>query len=257
MIDLIDVATGHVRVSLPTSAGGLVHGGLAFTPDGQNLRVIVYHQNALVVLDCDVASERVTSSGTLSCSTAQNTTHVSSDGQLLAFAPSLTAPVARLSTDVVLWDVEQDREMARLSGSAEVTGVAFSPDGKSLAIGREGGSVEVWDLRLRRLRRVFHPHTADFNSRLIQFAPDGTTLASLGDWSREGITMHTVRRRIAVLRLDVTWQPPLELVLLDTATGRRLLRTEDECTLSFSPDNRTLATSHRDGAIRLRDRLGR
>jgi hypothetical protein len=69
--------------------------------------------------------------------------------------------------------------------------------------------------------------------------------------------MHTVRRRIAVLRRDVTWQPPLELVLLDTATGERHLWTGDECSLSFSPDNRTLATSHRDGAIRLRDMRGK
>lgn len=218
--------------------------------------MILYDRNSLVVLDWHVASGREPSRTTLSCSTAQNTTHASPDGQLLAFAPPFAAP-ARLAGDVVLWDVLQDREMARLPGVVGVTAVAFAPDGRLLAIGREGGSVEVWDLGLRCLLRVLHPHAADFDSRFIRFAPDGTTLASDGEWSREGPTMHSVERRIAGLLGDVTWQPPRELVILDTATGRRLMQTEDECRVSFSPVNRTQATSHRDGTIRLRDLIGR
>ena len=259
VLDLIDVASGHVRASLPTSGGGLVHGGLAFTNGGQNLRAFVYDKSDLIVLDCDVTPGRVVSSRTLSWSSSQNTTDVSSAGRLLALAPYLTAPgVSHLhTTDVTLWDVDQDREIARLSGSAEVLEVAFSPDAVALAIGRAGGSVEIWDLKTRRLRATFRPHNGSFDPRRLQFAPDGSALASLGDFTREAMTTVAVRRRVALLRGDRNWQPPRELVILDTATGRRLLRTEDECNPSFSPDNRTLATSHRDGAIRLRDLPGR
>jgi WD40 repeat protein len=152
MIDLIDVASGRIRASLPTPAGGIVRGGLTFTDDGQYLRVVafdkkallvldfdaasgivrggltftddgqylrvmMYDKKALLVFDCDVASGRWVSNRTLSCSTFQNSTNVSSDGRLLAFAPSLTK-------DMVLWDVEQDREVGRLPGGAQAERVS-------------------------------------------------------------------------------------------------------------------------------------
>jgi WD40 repeat protein len=50
-------------------------------------------------------------------------------------------------TGVKLWGVQSGKELATLPG-LDVRGrsLAFSPDGKTLALGREGGGVELWDI---------------------------------------------------------------------------------------------------------------
>jgi len=83
-------------------------------------------------------------------------------------------------------------------------------------------------------------------------APDGRTLASTGMISARSLGLG-LRLRLALLGGNSGSDPPHELVVLDTATGRLLLRTEDEAQPRFSPDGRRLATLHQDGAVRLRD----
>ena len=92
---------------------------------------------------------------------------------------------------------------------------------------------------------------------MMEFSRDGLTLASIGEFSREALTMDTVRFRIAIARGDRNWYPPVELVILDTFTGRVLLRTSDEGRPCFSPDGRLLATLHDDGSVWLRDMPGK
>jgi WD40 repeat protein len=69
--------------------------------------------------------------------------------------------------------------------------------------------------------------------------------------------MDTVRFRIHLARGNSNWSPPIELVILDTATGRLILRTSDESRPCFSPDGRFLATNHDDGTVRLRNMPGK
>ena len=46
-----------------------------------------------------------------------------------------------------LWDLGTGRELARWEGhEAEVTALAFSPDGALLVSGARDGTVRVWDL---------------------------------------------------------------------------------------------------------------
>ena len=71
------------------------------------------------------------------------------------------------------------------------------------------------------------------------------------------LTMDWIRFRIHLIRGDRNWFPPVELVVLDAATGRVLLRATDECRPCFSPDGRFLATNHEDGTILLRDIPGK
>lgn len=50
------------------------------------------------------------------------------------------------ATTVQLWDVDGKKEIAKLkTGSAQVTAAKFSPDGKVVYTGGQGGPVEAWD----------------------------------------------------------------------------------------------------------------
>src|SRR5262249_48626523 len=63
---------------------------------------------------------------------------LSPDGLLLAQADGATAQV---------WDLKAGKELGRLAGhQGEVTSVAFSPNGRSLATGSTDTTVLVWDM---------------------------------------------------------------------------------------------------------------
>lgn len=115
--------SGHVRASLPTSCEGTVD--LSFAQDGQNLRAIVSHGivnswlSKLVILDVDVVSGQPTARRELSCQSTWSCTSIFSDARLLAYAFSQTNTAGR-RPDVMVWDVDQDRELVKLPGNVEV-----------------------------------------------------------------------------------------------------------------------------------------
>ncbi len=97
----------------------------------------------------------------------------SADGKLLAAAGQ--------DRMVRLWDLGTGREVGRLpfatDAKAEARTLAFARDGKVLAVGghERQAVVELWDPAAgRRLRQVTLPGEA---AELVQFAPDGKTLA--------------------------------------------------------------------------------
>jgi WD40 repeat protein len=95
--------------------------------------------------------------------------------------------------------------------------LAFSPDGRLLAVGGGGGSLTVWDWRRGRLVNEHRGSKEDV--LCVAFSPDGATLASGGRY---------------VVRL---W---------DVATGRGLLEMPDgefAVGLAFTPDARRLAVA--------------
>jgi WD40 repeat protein len=141
---------------------------------------------------------------------------------------------------VRLWDVKTHRQigrpLARLSepnfnvDNPGFFGVAFSPDGKTLAAGAENDTVWLWDVGTRRLLgRLSGPaHSVES----VAFSPDGRILAS-------GSDDRTIRF------WDVRSRRPL---------GPRLRGHSDEVwSVAFSPDGRILASGSADGVIRLWD----
>jgi WD40 repeat protein len=141
---------------------------------------------------------------------------------------------------VVVWDWNSPRQrfsfrLPQAQGRGRA--VAFSPDGKTLAVGMEDGKLWLCDVPRAPEALSWLAHREGTEPReawAVAFSPDGKTLASAGD-------DHAVR-------------------LWDPATGeeRRTLKGHDSLVtcLAFSPDGKLLATGSYDGTLRIWDAAG-
>ena len=145
----------------------------------------------------------------------------------IAFSPDGRLLAVASSIGVYLYAAADLREVRFLPTDAPVWSVAFSPDGRLLASGSLDNTIRLWDAASGALLRTLEGHTDDVNS--VAFSPDGRALAS-------GSADNTIR-------------------LWDAASGA-LLRTLEGHTrpvnsVTFSPDGRALASGSWDGTVRL------
>ncbi len=127
----------------------------------------------------------------------------SPDGKTLAagFSPANPNGSVGPGGDVVLWDVARARYLANEPLPVKegvVHGVAFSPDGKTLAAGfssSSDGGVVLWDVAVReRLADVPLP-VKEGHVTGVAFSPDGKALAAgfeVGNRSRGGVVLWDV-----------------------------------------------------------------
>ena len=127
------------------------------------------------------------------------------------------------------------------SSPAAVDSVAFSPDGRTLASGNDGGTLQLWDVAHPARPRPLSQLPAGFPAAVasVAFSPDGRRLAS-------GNADGTVRL------WDVTG-PASPRPLGQALTG---VGTVSVASVAFSPDGRTLASGNADGTVRLWDVTG-
>jgi tetratricopeptide (TPR) repeat protein len=149
----------------------------------------------------------------------------SRDGKCLAARDQSNHP-----GEVTVWDAQSGETLCRLDQpSRTVCSVAFSPDGKHLAVGSGDGVVKVWDLAGRKSVLTVAAHTGRVNA--VCFSPDGKRLAS-------GSEDRTAR----------VW------LLAGGKEVRRLTGPRAGLTaLTFSPDGKKLATAGKDGQAWLWD----
>jgi len=132
---------------------------------------------------------------------------------------------------VLLWDRHASEFLQPVVPSTETsfTCVAFSPDGKKLAVGTRNGSLTLWNLDKPRRPCSLPGHEGPVTC--IAFTSDGTRIASGGDDGR---------------------------VRLSSVTRGSLRDTLNKCEkaiicLAFAPDGSTLAFGDSTGNIKLWD----
>jgi WD domain, G-beta repeat len=147
---------------------------------------------------------------------------------------------------VLLWDVATDQPIRELRHESTPTAIAFSPEGKHLAVAAQDGSVRMWDYVTGRPGMILEavlPRTEGATSPqafaawhpgiqfTLAYSPDGRTLAAAGKDS----LIH----------------------LWETATLKKRAtlagHTGAVYAVSFAADGKTLASAGQDGVVRLWD----
>jgi WD40 repeat protein len=230
-VALWDTATGR-RGAVLAGHRHVVHGA-AFSPDGRTLVTACYANR---VCRWDVGTGKLLKSFDLGVPEGR-TACLSPDGRTLAVACPWPAP-GREAGDS-LWDTETGRRRCVLpSGRGPNNyGLAFSPDGRTLATdstetGSDRTTISLWDVKTgKRGRRFQVPARSAF---VLTFAPDGRALLSSG--------------------------PEPRVRLWDTTTGKQLLPDSTHqgavTALAFTARGRTLVSGADDGTLLVWDAAG-
>jgi WD40 repeat protein len=247
-----DVAAGKERLVFAGHQNWIA--SLAFSPDGRQLAA---GSGGFAFRLWDVASRRELHRS------ARET------GNIVAFGPGGKTVVSSgyLGTiHTFRVDTAREARPAKIRGG-QVTSLAYSADGRTLAVGGDDRRIRIWDLvRGTQIRSWQVSH------RLIDrlaLSPDGKTLASAGNdavfvhlWDvGTGKEISTLKHAGAVEGLAFSPDGKTlvagviqdrSLHLWETATGckRRAIRVEDFVTsVEFSPDGKWLATASNGSCI--------
>ncbi|MEU8709100.1 serine/threonine-protein kinase [Streptomyces sp. NPDC048565] len=217
-VQLWDVATRQVTA---TFDGYDTHCTVAFSPDGKTLAISGQedrkeHFRAFVQLR-DVATRRVIGAFDIGAVGDQATAMAfSPDGKYLATGDSAGGKVS-------LWSLAEGREILTtiLPKAGGTDGIAFSPDGRNVAVGSAFIAPTLWNTSTGDTSRTAALHAVS----AVAFSPDGKTLALGG--SEEGGT-------------DTVWLWDVRHRRV-TATLRGDAEESGAVSLSFSPDGKALA----------------
>ena len=150
---------------------------------------------------------------------------------MLSFTPDGETLVSvSWENQISLWNSStgEEKKTFAMHPDCSPAGTAFSPDGKTLAIGGDdNGSIYLYDVKIGELKMILTGHGEHVDD--LAFSPDGKTLATSALYDDE-----TIR-------------------LWDAHTGEHRLTLTEHVRhvrhLAFSPDGKTLASGSSDGTI--------
>jgi WD40 repeat protein len=243
--------------------------GVAFSPDRKMLAACGC-DGTVSVWDVDqIGDESSSAPVVLAHRSSRYAVAFSPNGKLLATAGNRS---------IAVWSCEASEYTALMDEDSETCRcLAFSPDGRSLAIGMDDGSIHLWDVPSWHERAVVPAHCSVVRS--LAFSPDSRRLVSsdqnktimLSD-AVEGVAIRSLgtERLVHNPVLIVAFSPdghtlavgqvgvdPENVALLDSESGKVISLLAGHKTgvhaLAFSPDGRTLATAAIDSSIKLWD----
>jgi WD40 repeat protein/transcriptional regulator with XRE-family HTH domain len=184
-----DAVTGQPLLTLSNRGIGITD--LAFSPDGERLATTSYD----IVLP-DVETDNYAYTRMWDTATGEelfSIAHAVNGPNGMAFSPDGTR-LATVGHGLNVWDAATGQALLSLPGSTGgVTGagVAFSPDGLTLATGAGDGTARLWDAASGQARLTLTGHAGAVTG--VAFSADGTRLATA---SRDGTA------RVYLLRLE-------------------------------------------------------
>ena len=145
-----------------------------------------------------------------------------------SYGPIKNGAWAPGDNSIRLWEVATGKSVRRFLGhTAQLKGVAFTPDGRQILSASSDSTLRLWDVQTGRQLRVFQGHQGRVIS--VALSSDGRRVISGGD--------------------DKTAR------LWDVATGRELRRfeghTEVVVSVALSPDGRWVLSGSHDKTMRL------
>ncbi|MEW6208145.1 MAG: protein kinase [Acidobacteriota bacterium] len=224
---------------------------LAFSPDGRWL-VSTHGDGSVVIWD---AAEREPVASLSEHSGPVRAVAFSPDGKRVASASE--------DRSIIIWDAETRRKEAVLTGhETRVSSVAFARDGNLIASSDQEGNVMMWDAA-RRLAvwRARPPNIS--SSYCLAISPDGRWVATTNGIYETSEGRHVLSFNFPAHSYGVSFSADGrwlacaagEAVLWDTESWRIADRTGSidmgQVSVSFSPDNKQLATGSDDGTVRL------
>jgi eukaryotic-like serine/threonine-protein kinase len=255
-----DTATGKEVAILRAPLGGV--GGVRFSPDGSRLvtggTMVRLWDAATGELRWEVAAGQ----GQAPCP------RWSPDGRLLANSEG--------DAQLYVRDAATGREVFRRNSDVWHSAVAFSPDGRYVAVnGADYFTIRVWEATTGKEAAVLHGHTSPVTA--IAYSPDGRRLASASTYPENAVrlwdvangkqlnpgkgTGHANEVRVLAFRSDgrrlASGSMDQTVRLWDGVTGEPLATLEGHTNfvndLAFSPDGAGLLSASSDQTLRLWD----
>jgi len=172
---LWDVASGKVIAPLGFLGSGERIGGVSFSPDGKTLALVNFGRKNTLGL-WDLAAQAPTATFSLPTGYQPPALTFSPDSKTLAYTDD-NSQLRDTGFKVQLLDVASGKRRATLFNYYN-TALAFTPDGKMLAIGKGTGEITLWNRASATTKFTVHGHPDLV--RFLVFSPDGKMLVSYG-----------------------------------------------------------------------------
>jgi WD40 repeat protein/class 3 adenylate cyclase len=239
--------TGQIEVRPWAHWGGLDFAVdmIQFLPDGHSLvsweagvrtrQELEFGQSHIEVHRWDLREREAKPRPAFAADTPAGWNQLSADGRTLVTATTdgdIGLCAVETGNGDAPWAVRPAAVLRSFDGKAfsghrnDVTCVAVSPDGRTIATGSSDRTVKLWDASTKQVRATLRGHAQPVHA--VAFSPDGTTLASGGGpqpWPTE--------------------PGPGEIMLWNAGTGEKIRALDPRpaavLCLAFSPDGRSLA----------------